>query len=117
MNRQQKGRRGEDLAAAFLGERGWKILDRNYRYDRGEIDIVALDGSEIVFVEVKARESDAFGAPEESISPFKEEQLKKVAEGYLFERNLEGQTCRFDVVAITFGAGRPVIRILQNIIE
>jgi putative endonuclease len=116
MNKQQKGRLGEDLAARFLEERGYRIVQRNYRFDRGEIDIVAQDGRELVFVEVKTRENEQFGSPEESITPSKEEQLKKVAEGYVFEHNLENQPCRFDVVAITFSDGKPRIRLLQNVI-
>ena len=116
MNKHQKGEWGENLAAHFLKEKGYRIIERNYRYDRGEIDIVAQDGNDLVFVEVKLRETEAFGSPEESITPFKEEQLKKVAEGYLFEHNLEDQSCRFDVVAITFADGKPRIRILQNAI-
>jgi putative endonuclease len=116
MNKHQKGRLGENLAAQFLEGKGYRIIERNYRYDRGEIDIIAQDGKDLVFVEVKLRETEAFGSPEESITPFKEEQLKKVAEGYLFEKNLEDQPCRFDVVAITFVDGKPKIRILQNAI-
>jgi len=108
---------GEDLAARALAERGYRILERNYRFERGEVDIIAMDGEELVFVEVKTRETDAFGAPEESITPFKEEQLKKVAEGFIFERHLEGQTCRFDVVAITLRKGNPEIRILQDVLQ
>ena len=116
MNKQQKGRRGEDIAARFLEEKGYRIIQRNFRYDRGEIDIIAQDGMELVFVEVKSRENEAFGLPEESITPSKEEQLKKVAEGYLFERGIDTQPCRFDVVAITFVEGNPKIRLLQNAI-
>jgi putative endonuclease len=113
VNRQQKGRLGEDLAAQFLERKGYRIIERNYRYDRGEVDIIAQDGRDLVFVEVKLRETEAFGSP---ITPFKEEQLKKVAEGYLFEHNLEDQACRFDVVAITIVDGKPRIRLLQNAI-
>lgn len=116
MNKQRKGRLGEDIALRFLEGKGYRIIDRNFRYDRGEIDIIAQDGTDLVFVEVKYRETEAFGSPEESITPFKEEQLKKVAEGYLLEHNLEDQACRFDVVAITVVDGKPRIRILQNAI-
>jgi len=116
MNKHQKGRLGEDLAAQFLEGKGYRIIERNYRYDRGEVDIVAQDGTELVFVEVKLRETEEFGSPEEAVTPFKEEQLKKVAEGYLFEHALEDQSCRFDVVAITYVGGKPRIRILQNVI-
>lgn len=108
---------GEDLATTFLEREGYKILERNYRFERGEIDIIAMDGNELVFVEVKTRETEAFGAPEESITSFKEEQLKKVAEGYLFERKLENQNCRFDVVAITLRTNHPEIRILKDVIQ
>jgi len=116
MDRRRKGKLGEDMAAKFLEERGYVILSRNYRYDRGEIDIVAEQGGEVVFVEVKLRVSDRFGTPEESITPAKEEQLKKVAEGYVREHGNEHQPCRFDVVAISFVDGRPEIRLHQNAI-
>jgi putative endonuclease len=108
---------GEDLAASFLEGEGYRILARNYRFERGEIDIIAMDGGELVFVEVKTRETEAFGAPEESITPFKEEQLKKVAEGYLFEQAIENQQCRFDVVAITLRSDHPEIRILKDVLQ
>ena len=62
-----KGDAGESFAAKYLEEKGMKILQRNFRYDRGEIDIVAEDDGEIVFVEVKSRQTHAFGSPEEAI--------------------------------------------------
>jgi len=114
MNRRSKGTEGENLAARFLEKQGYAILERNYRFDRGEIDLVARDGKELVFVEVKARHSKLYGAPEESITPAKEVQLKKVAEGYLYEHNIENQSCRFDVVTITYQRGVPVLRLIQN---
>ncbi len=114
MNRQQKGKAGEDLAALLLEKQGYKILQRNYRFDRGEIDIVAREGGELVFIEVKARHGDRFGTPEESVTPAKEEQLKKVAEGYLLERHLDNQACRFDVVSITYDGTVPRVSIVRN---
>ena len=116
MNKRQKGRAGEDLAATFLEQKGYQIIARNYRFDRGEIDLIAMDGKELVFIEVKTRHTGAYGSPEESITPFKEAQLKKVAEGYLFQHQIEEQACRFDVVAFTFENGKPQIRVLQNAI-
>lgn len=88
------------MAAEYLKGRGFLILERNYRYQRGEIDIIARDGNELVFVEVKTRRSRAFGTPEESITPRKEELLKRTAEGYCFEHQIDATPCRFDVVAI-----------------
>jgi len=114
MSRRSKGMEGEDLAARFLEEKGYSILERNYRFDRGEIDLVAKDGQDLVFVEVKARHSQNYGAPEESVTPSKEAQLKKVAEGYLYEHNIENQSCRFDVVTITYQHGAPVLRLIHN---
>jgi putative endonuclease len=114
MNRRSKGTEGEHLAAQFLEAQGYSILERNYRFERGEIDLVAMDGEELVFIEVKTRHSQRYGEPEESVTPSKEAQLKKVAEGYLYERNIENQSCRFDVVTITYQRGAPVLRVIHN---
>lgn len=114
MSRRSKGMEGENLAAQFLEKRGYTILERNYRFDRGEIDLVAEQGQELVFIEVKARHSKRYGSPEESVTPAKEAQLKKVAEGYLYEHDIENQSCRFDVVTIIYQHGAPVVRLIQN---
>ena len=114
MNKRAEGTRGEDLAAAYLERNGYRILERNYRFDRGEIDLIAKEGNDLVFVEVKARRSSAFGSPQEAVTPQKEEQLRKVAEGYLFEHQIENQACRFDVVAIAYTKGRPDIELIRN---
>lgn len=114
MNKRTKGLEGEQLAATFLEQKGYRVLERNFRFDRGEVDLIAQDGNELVFVEVKTRFGDRFGTPEEAMTPKKEEQMKKVAEGYLHVRNIEEQACRFDVVAIAFVGGKPQIRLIQN---
>jgi len=100
--RRERGSAGEALAVKFLEQQGLKVLQRNYRFERGEIDIVAEDGKELVFVEVKARRTTAFGEPIEAVDAKKQAQLWKVAEGYLYEHHLEHRACRFDVVAIFF---------------
>lgn len=112
--RKQRGAVGESLAAQFLQRGGMKILHRNYRFERGEIDIVAEDGEELVFVEVKARRSKSYGEPEEAVTEQKQEQLRKVADGYLFEHGIEGRACRFDVVAIFFHNGKADINHFKN---
>ena len=114
MNRQQKGKAGEDLAASLLEQQGYRILQRNYRFDRGEIDLIALEGGELVFIEVKARHNDRFGSPEEAVTPAKEEHLKKAAEGYLIEHQLDNQACRFDIVSIMYIGSVPRISVLRN---
>ena len=114
VNRRKQGSSGELLAAEFLERLGFKILERNYRFERAEIDIVAGDGDELVFVEVKARTSESFGSPEDSITPQKEEQIRDAAEGYLLEHEIDDTICRFDVVAIEFVNGKPEIRHIRD---
>lgn len=110
----KEGDRGESVAAGYLREKGFLILERNYRYQRGEIDIVANDGDELVFVEVKTRRSQAFGTPEESITSRKEDLLKRTAEGYCFEHQIDRTPCRFDVVAIDQKRNGIEIRHIKN---
>jgi putative endonuclease len=114
INRRTQGKAGEDLAARFLERKGLKILERNYRFERGEIDLIAEDGDELIFIEVKARRSAAFGAPEDAVTEKKQEQIRGVAEGYLYEHDIENRPCRFDVVAIEFKNGVSEIRHIEN---
>lgn len=95
------GAEGEQAAADFLKDKNYEIIERNYRYGReGEIDIIARDGSCIVFVEVKSRKNLNFGEPEFSITKNKIEQIKKVAIAYLYNMNIYDVECRFDVITI-----------------
>ncbi len=113
-NSLQRGDLGEELAAEYLINKGYKILERKYRFEHAEIDLIAEDGEEIVFVEVKARKSKAFGDAEEAITEAKENHVRNAAEGYLYEKNIEDRVCRFDVVAVEFHDGRANIRHLQD---
>ena len=109
------GDRGEALAAAHLEGLGYRILDRNYRYERAEVDLVAYapnaddSGGELIFVEVKARRSAAYGTGEESVTEAKRRHLRRAAEAYLYERKLEGAPARFDVVVVWLGPGAPEV--------
>lgn len=112
---------GEDLAARFLEAKGYRILERNYRFNREEVDLVCFEpyadytqGGELVFVEVKARRGLGFGRPEEAVTPAKQQAIKRVAEAYLHETKLEGALVRFDVVAIVLGHGEPAIEHFEN---
>ena len=104
------GRRGEDIAAAHLEALGFLVLERNYRYERAEVDLVcflptpANDGGEMVFVEVKTRSGTGFGTGEEAVTAAKQRLLWKAATAYLFERKLEGAPARFDVVCVQLHA-------------
>jgi putative endonuclease len=110
------GREGENLAARFLTKQGYRILERNYRTRSGEIDLVALHNGAVVFVEVKTRTSDAFGAPELAVNPRKQQRMVKAALGYLKYKKLHQVPCRFDVVAITTASEQEVEHI-QNAFE
>ncbi len=110
-----RGVRGEDLAVDFLQKKGYRVLERNFRYGKGEIDIIAMNGDVLVFVEVKTRATARFGAPEEAITLRKQRQIRTTAEGYLAARNLADQLCRCDVVAIREeGNAEPLINHIEN---
>jgi len=104
MNR--RGEAAENLAAEFLERRGLTILERNYRCRFGEIDIVARSGAQLVFVEVRARRTEAFGGAAGSITAAKRRRLVAVARHYLAARRVD-RPCRFDVVLVR-GAGQEV---------
>lgn len=111
------GDRGEEIAAAHLKEDGYRILERNYHFERNEVDIVCLDpdkGGEIVFVEVKTRTGLGYGAPEESITEEKKDSLVEVAQAYLHERQLQGSPARFDVVTVLLDDAQPEIEHYEN---
>ena len=93
------GKKGEEIAKIFLEEKGYEILETNWRHDKDEIDIIALDSEELVIVEVKTRSTDFFGEPEESVGYFKENFLIRATEAYLEENNLDIDS-RFDIISI-----------------
>lgn len=100
LERQRLGLVGEQIAAAALAARGYAILERRYRTDRGEIDIVAEDGGTLVFVEVRARATFEFGRAAESVTDAKKRQVTKMAVEYLARHAITDRPCRFDVVAV-----------------
>lgn len=114
------GRRGEDVAAAHLEAKGHRVLDRNYRFGREEVDLVTFeptpndDGGMIVFVEVKARSGPGFGAPEAAVDEAKQRAIMRVAEAYLHERRLIPSPVRFDVVAVRFDRDEAHVEHFEN---
>lgn len=110
------------MAAAFLETKGFRIMERNYRFERSEVDLVCFlparrweDGGEMVFVEVKTRRGTGFGQPEEAITAEKQRHLVRAARAWLHERKMEGTPARFDVVSILMEAGaEPEMRHLEN---
>lgn len=104
MNQRKTGGEFEQLAADFLEKHGYRILDRNFRCRTGEIDIVAMDGKMLAFIEVKYRSSMDFGGPMPAVNLKKQQTISKVALYYLMSHGLPMDTsCRFDVVGIIPG--------------
>jgi putative endonuclease len=98
--KQELGKLGESLACKYLEKKGYKIIERNYHTKNGEIDIIALDGEILVFVEVKTRTSQLFGSPEEAIDCQKYDKLAQTAEFYFIERSIPEQIYRIDSIGI-----------------
>jgi putative endonuclease len=111
------GKTGEDLACEELLRRGYVVLARRYRRRGGEIDIVARDGTTIVFVEVKTRDSREFGDGADAITGLKRLRISQIAGDYLARHGGSDVPCRFDVVAIGLGTGQPVVELYQNAFE
>lgn len=100
----QLGKEGEQLAADYLLQKGYTILHRNWRYGQNEIDIIALKGAVLHFVEVKLRSTNKFGYPEESVTRQKFRYLMKAADQFLYLHPQYKNIC-FDILAITAPAG------------
>lgn len=96
------GQQGERLAAKYLRRQGCQIVARSARDKYGELDLVAVEGKTIVFVEVKTRQSHQKGHPAEAVTPEKQRRVTRAALAYLKAHRLLGYRCRFDVIAITW---------------
>ncbi len=107
------GKEAEDRAARYLIERGYTIVTRRYKARHGEIDLIALDGDTLVFVEVKMRRS-RFQTPEEAISVVKIERLQRAASEYLISTDAVGTKLRYDVVAIDPDGLRHYLGVFQE---
>ena len=111
----EQGNKGEDIAMRHLKRLGFEIVEMNYRFGHGEIDIIAKEGDTLVFCEVKMRKTDEYGDPEYAITPRKQQQIRKIARAYLYEHEIKEQECRFDVVAIRmYGRKTPEINHIRN---
>lgn len=108
------GRKGETIAEAFLKKNGYRIVETNYRCPFGEIDIIARDQEELVFIEVKTRKSKALGYPEQAVDRKKQKKMSQLALWYLQYKNMNDVKARFDVVAVIMSKSEPEIRLIQN---
>ena len=105
----ERGRLGEDLATAHLIRAGLIVLDRNWRCDVGEIDIVAREGDSLVVCEVKTRSSRRFGDPLEAVTPTKVARLRRLAARWVTEHDVRPREIRIDVVGVVLTSGEPEI--------
>lgn len=104
----QTGDEGEQLALEFLKEKGFSIIETNYRYGKGEIDIIAkeADSDVLIFIEVKSRKNLEFGEPEYAITKNKIRQIKRMAQLYFYDKEIKEADCRFDVITILYNQQR-----------
>lgn len=105
------GREAEDVVCAYLGKRGMRVVERNFRARGGEIDVIARDGDVLAFVEVRFREEGGHGLPEESVGPAKRRKIVTAARAYLATVSPDSwREARFDVAAVEGGGDAPAIR-------
>ena len=107
------GKLGEELAVNYLIEKGYEILERNWRNIHKEIDIIAKDGKDLVVVEVKTRQSDENGEPDMAVTRQKQTRLISAANAYLFQNRLDINT-RFDIISIIMKDNSPVINHIED---
>ena len=117
--RMRLGKWGEGVAGRFLQEKGYRLLDANYRCRWGEVDIVAQEGDELVFVEVRTRRGTQYGTPEESVTAAKARRLIATAQDYLQQHGQEESEWRIDLIAIRLDGDHKVqdIAHLRHAIE
>ncbi|HJQ84325.1 MAG TPA: YraN family protein [Candidatus Binatia bacterium] len=108
------GRQGEAVAEAFLRANRWTIVARNYRCRAGEIDLVALDGPVLVFVEVRSRRGEIAGTPLESVDGRKRAQIARVAQHFLAAHHWHDRDARFDVIGIRFDRDPPALEHVRS---
>ena len=103
------GRYGEDLAARYLRDLGMEVIERNWRCELGEVDVVARDGDWVVFCEVKTRSSSGFGEPVEAVTFTKARRLRRLAAAYLASHEVRAAGVRIDVVGVLCRPGEPAV--------
>ena len=107
------GKQGEEIAEKYLMDKGYEILERNWRNRHKEIDIIAKDGRFLVIVEVKTRKSSNYGEPDIAVNKQKQRLLIYAANAYIFRNNMDIDT-RFDIISIVFKDGKPVIDHIED---
>lgn len=114
MTRLQLGKKGEREACRFLEKLHYVIIAKNFKCSYGEIDIIAIDKEELVFIEVKTRCSEKYGRPSEAVDKTKKKHIKKAATFFVYKNRLENKFIRFDVVEIYVRNGKFYIKHIKN---
>lgn len=112
-NHNQLGVKGEEIALAFLKQKKYRVIETNWREQKFEIDIIAINQNEIVFIEVKTRSTNFFGAPEEAVTIKKQQHLIEGADYYINKNEIDLE-CRFDVIAIVLNENKQDINHIIN---
>ena len=110
------GNTGEDIATEYLEKQGYIILERNFYCKQGEIDIIAKDKNEVVFVEVKSRSNVGYGLPSEAVTKQKIKHLCRAARYFLYKNKMFNEFIRFDVVEILIKSGKFNVNHIKQII-
>ena len=109
----ETGKKGEELAAEYLGNNGYEIVARNWRHKHLEVDIIARKGNILSIVEVKTRTGNFFGEPEEGVTKKKERFLTDAADHYIQSKDLDVEV-RYDIISITFFEGRHELKMIED---
>ena len=117
MNNTELGKFGEEKAVSYLENQDYEIIARNFSCNQGEIDIIAKDKNEIVFFEVKTRNSLNYGKPVDAVDNFKQKHIWKSAKYYLYKNNLLSAFVRFDVIEVYVKNNNIFINQIKNIFE
>lgn len=115
--RQVLGKDGERVAELYLKNKGYKLVERNYRCSAGELDLIVLDHRVVVFVEVKTRTGQGYGSPLEAVEFRKQKKMIQAAQYFLSEKGLHQRDARFDVVGISWPGREPVVEHIENAFE
>lgn len=111
------GKEGEDIATQFLLKQNYKIVERNFECKQGEIDIIAIDKNEVVFVEVKTRTSEKYGKPADAVNENKKKHFVRAIKYYIYKNKLENAFIRIDVMEIYIRDNKYYINHIKKAID
>lgn len=114
--RHETGRIGEDISVKYLEQIGYTIIERNFECKQGEIDIIAKDKNEYVFIEVKTRSSVIYGKPKEAVDTTKKKHIYRSAEYYVYLKHLENEPVRIDVIEVYKKQGKFTVHHIKQAI-